>query len=398
MRTRSRGRLAVGWLSAATVVGVCGPSLLLGGAVAEPQTRSGWWSAAPAEAVEGVVQVASGADGPTAFAALTVTSAGLRDGRVLDLPVVAGSLTGTPLVVACAAADPGWTPGAAQAWEHRPAFDCASPVTGELAADGSQLSFALGGEAPLPESVDVVLVPEPGTEQEFVIALSTPQSLVAVAPSESVTPSESETPSESVAPPTEEPASVPEPVAEPVAEAPPVEEPAPPVDVPVEEPAPLHEVEPAPAAPPVAEVVVEPSPEAPRFTHRVEIGFASEPLLSRHVAVPVPPSPEPVPAPLVAGLPPAEAEAEPEAPITEPQLVTRAFHQVPPTDDVPHSVPYDVVDDPWANLLFPPLVAAVLISGVGALRRLRRPRYVQPAFVTLRFEQMLTELRMAQAA
>jgi len=66
-----------------------------------------------------------------------------------------------PIVVLACPATPGWSPAQAGAWSARPQFNCAGAVNGTLSADGTALSFDLGGVV-VDGQVNVALVPGAG--------------------------------------------------------------------------------------------------------------------------------------------------------------------------------------------------------------------------------------------
>ena len=134
------------------------------GAIAPEQT--GWWwrvqdlpigvPVAPTTE-EGQLMVSDAPDGPTAIGALRFTLAEGETAPVLTLKAANEANPDGMKVVACPALTP-WSPGDAQAWNSRPAANCAAQqAEGSRAEDGTW-TFALAGFSE-GDSYDVVLQP-----------------------------------------------------------------------------------------------------------------------------------------------------------------------------------------------------------------------------------------------
>lgn len=168
----------------AALAALCAPLVLLvaPAAAAEPE-RSGWWNrlSGPGLALPqpttapGDLRVASGGDGPSAYAALLYSTAGAAT-ATLDVGVRSGSAVGTVEVVACPTTATDWVEGENQPFDAAPAYDCAVGLAfGSLSADGTTLSFRLDQSLQVePGRWSVALVPQPDAATPFAVDLVTP--------------------------------------------------------------------------------------------------------------------------------------------------------------------------------------------------------------------------------
>jgi hypothetical protein len=149
----------------------CGAVLLpaAAAAAAEPE-KSGWWNRLSAgglvvpqpTAQPGDLRVASGADAPSAYAAVLYRTPEAT-GATLDLTV--RSTVGTPKVVACPTREVDWPGGENQPFAAAPEFDCdAAMAVASLSEDGRTLSFVLDESSQIEPGVwSLALVPQPGS-------------------------------------------------------------------------------------------------------------------------------------------------------------------------------------------------------------------------------------------
>lgn len=140
------------------------------GAGAAEVVAAGWWwkphsgQLAPLPPPPGVpedgLMVQSAVDGASAIAAVRYKLSEDETAPVLTLRVNAdGSNQGVEnaIVLACPASTP-WNAGSAQAWDDKPVPDCATQAVGELAEDGTSMTFDLAAVM-RDQIVNVVLVP-----------------------------------------------------------------------------------------------------------------------------------------------------------------------------------------------------------------------------------------------
>lgn len=157
--------------------------LLPTAAWAQEPERTGWWSAVSAGGValpqpttaEGDLRISNGTDGPLAFSAVRYPGAGAT-AAVLTLAVAVDRTVGTPEVAACVTPDDSWAEGGNQPYDAAPEVDCdAGSVVGELAPDGSTLTFLLDAtQQDATGTWNLALVPVPGSPSPFTIDLRAP--------------------------------------------------------------------------------------------------------------------------------------------------------------------------------------------------------------------------------
>lgn len=183
---RVKGRRLLLRALGVAAVGSGGLLLATGAASADPaaSVQSGWWNeaaagpvSAPATASSGQLQVSSGVQGPLAFAAVRVgipadldpTSASVN----LTLVQVPNSAVGTTAVSACPTTS-SWHPGGAQAASSAPGYDCTKGKEVDAVDSDGQDSFAIPAGWASGSSVEVAIVPTPGTTAPFSVQYTAP--------------------------------------------------------------------------------------------------------------------------------------------------------------------------------------------------------------------------------
>ena len=173
---------------AAVVVGVLAPTT----AGAAELVDAGWWwrlqadgpapVPAPPNVPPGGLMVQGAPDGASAVAAVRFAVPPDAVNPVLTLALAQGGNQGanSGVVLACPATS-AWASGDAQAWSTRPEVQCAAPIVGELSADATTITFALG-TVPASGTVDVVLTPGTSDGQPFSGANGSTFSLVLAPP------------------------------------------------------------------------------------------------------------------------------------------------------------------------------------------------------------------------
>ncbi|MCA1711553.1 MAG: hypothetical protein LC789_07930 [Actinobacteria bacterium] len=120
--------------------------------------------------VDGGLAVQNGPAGVAAYTA--VRTAVFAKEAVLTLTLADGGSTQTPVVWACPATA-AWQPGAGQAWEARPAYDCTQHAVGTVV--GTSVSWELTPEVTAATGrLDVVLVPDPAATEPFAVSFVPP--------------------------------------------------------------------------------------------------------------------------------------------------------------------------------------------------------------------------------
>jgi len=201
-------------LSGSALVGWVEPA----GAAASLQGQGWWWRLQPGGTpvplpnpnvpdngllVEGAPDDPStpDPDGASAIAAVRFTLDQGQANPVLTLKIVKDkSQAGpSPIILACQAGSQ-WNPGAAQPWATHPKPDCAKPVQGQVAPDGSTVVFAVGA---LQFNNELNLIIVPGVDPSIPGANSSIFSLVFEGPTNtSLTTTAGSAPSQSLPPTT----------------------------------------------------------------------------------------------------------------------------------------------------------------------------------------------------
>jgi hypothetical protein len=152
-------------------------------AAAAGPAAQGWWSEAPALAVnplaDGNLHVGNDPTGPNAIAAVRYAVPGSVDGKpvdaatvagVLTLSAVAGSTLGTPALVACPVRG-AWESAMAGEWSKRPTFSCTASAAGTPTSDGTAVRFSLTPALQArPGVYDLAIVPAPASTSPFAVA------------------------------------------------------------------------------------------------------------------------------------------------------------------------------------------------------------------------------------
>ena len=140
------------------------------GADAADATASGWWSRlqsgqgvslpAPPGVEDGDLFVQGAPDGASAMAAVRFTLTETETAPVLQLRFAqegAGSSASAAVVLACPSTTP-WNAGGNQAWSTHPIPDCSRQAIGEVAEDGTSMTFDLSSFI-VGDAVDLVILP-----------------------------------------------------------------------------------------------------------------------------------------------------------------------------------------------------------------------------------------------
>lgn len=173
-------------IAGAGAFAVGGLLLAAGPAAAEPaaSVTSGWWNeagtgavTAPSTASSGQLQVSSGLQGPLAFAAVRITVPANLDPATatatLSLVQVANSAVGTVAVSACPTTS-SWSPGGDQASSSAPGYDCSNGRQADAIDSDGQDSFAIPAGWASGSTIDVAIVPTPGTTAPFSVHYTAP--------------------------------------------------------------------------------------------------------------------------------------------------------------------------------------------------------------------------------
>lgn len=164
-------------------VAIIGMSVGVAPAFAAEPAAVGWWWAGRASAMipvllsplppvpEGGLYVAGDATGPTGISALRVELT--PTASVDSLTLTIAETAGTPIVVACVAAE-AWEPVENGVWDQRPDADCEVSIAGTVNTDETEVTFPLV-QLPDPSGdLDLVLVPgvDPETEHPATFSVS----------------------------------------------------------------------------------------------------------------------------------------------------------------------------------------------------------------------------------
>lgn len=173
-------------IGGAAAVAVSGLLIAAGSAAAEPaaSVTSGWWNeagtgavTAPSTASSGQLQVSSGLQGPLAFAAVRITVPANLDpttvAATLSLVQVPNSAVGTVAVSACPTTS-SWSPGGDQASSSAPGYDCTNGRQADAIDSDGQDSFAIPAGWASGSTIDVAIVPTPGTTAPFSVNYTAP--------------------------------------------------------------------------------------------------------------------------------------------------------------------------------------------------------------------------------